>query len=139
MMKLKARPTILCTGSYLPPLSINNADLAQFPANRVHLIAEKTGILTRRYAGPEQATSDLAAEAGKAALASGGMSAEQIDGIIVATSSPDRIQPATATRVQHLLGASKAWARSDRSSRNRWRGTLRDGKLPVHPQPLQKV
>ena len=74
------------------------------------MIAEKTGILSRRVAAPEDCTSDLAARAAQACLAKGHFDPLKIQGIILATSSPDRIQPATAARVQHLIGAKNAFA-----------------------------
>ena len=74
------------------------------------LIEAKTGIQARHYAAEGQFTSDLAAQAAEHALAKGGMAAQDINCILLATSSPDRPQPATATRVQHLIGAKQAFA-----------------------------
>jgi 3-oxoacyl-[acyl-carrier-protein] synthase-3 len=102
--------SIISTGSYLPEKIINNNDLTQFPPNSIGLILQKTGILMRRHAAPEQATSDLAVLSARQCLGKVNLSIDNIDAIIVATSSPDRIQPATAARVQQLLGAKNAFA-----------------------------
>lgn len=101
---------IVSTGSYLPENVVGNDDLKQFPAATLPLIEQKTGVKTRRHAAPGQCTSDLAAEAGARCLEAAGMAAADLDAIILATSSPDRIQPATATRVQTRLGAARAYA-----------------------------
>jgi 3-oxoacyl-[acyl-carrier-protein] synthase-3 len=102
--------SILATGSYLPERIVPNEALTQFPSATLPLITEKTGISTRRYAADDQCTSDLAAEAARACLARADVAADDLDAILLATSSPDRIQPATATRVQDLLGARRAFA-----------------------------
>jgi 3-oxoacyl-[acyl-carrier-protein] synthase-3 len=105
------RRTILAaTGSYLPEKRVGNDDLIQFPREAIPLIAEKTGVYYRRIAADDECTSDLAARAAERCLAKAGINPDRIDGIILATSSPDRMQPATATRVQHLLGAKNAFA-----------------------------
>jgi 3-oxoacyl-[acyl-carrier-protein] synthase-3 len=74
------------------------------------MIAEKTGISARRYAAPDECTSDLGAHAARQCLERAGVSAQDVDAILLATSSPDRVQPATATRVQDLIGARNAYA-----------------------------
>jgi 3-oxoacyl-[acyl-carrier-protein] synthase-3 len=102
--------TILSTGSYLPDTVITNNDLSQFPASARNIIAEKTGVLARRHALREQSTSDLAAAAARVCLEKADFAASRVQAILVSTSSPDRMQPATATRVQHLLGAERAFA-----------------------------
>lgn len=101
---------ILSTGSYLPENRVANEALTQFPSGTAEVIAQKTGIVSRRFAAPDQCTSDMAICAAVDCLEKGDVSAREIDAIIVATSSPDRIQPATATRVQHLLDAENAFA-----------------------------
>jgi 3-oxoacyl-[acyl-carrier-protein] synthase III len=101
---------VAATASYLPEHVVRNEDLTQFPAETLSLIAEKTGIRTRRHADDGQSISDLAAAAAEACLKRAGLRPAELGGVIVATSSPDRIQPATAARVQHLLGAAGAYA-----------------------------
>ncbi len=104
------QPFILSTGSYLPEKIVLNEDLTQFPANVIPIISQKTGVKARRHATKDQCTSDLAIEAALKCLKKASFKPKNIDCIIVSTSSPDRIQPATATRVQHKIGASKAFA-----------------------------
>jgi len=105
------RSSVVCaTGSYLPDITIHNEDLTQFSVEAQVLIREKTGVLSRR-ASPESAcTSDLAVHAARICLGKADFPACDIEAIMVSTSSPDRMQPATATRVQHLLGAENAFA-----------------------------
>jgi 3-oxoacyl-[acyl-carrier-protein] synthase-3 len=102
--------SILATGAYLPERVVPNEALTQFPAATLPMIAEKTGISARRYAAPDQFTSDLGANAARQCLERAGVPALDVDAILLATSSPDRVQPATATRVQNLLGARNAYA-----------------------------
>ena len=87
-----------------------NEALTQFPASTLPLIAQKPGISARRYAADDEYTSDLGAKAARVCLERARVSADEVDTIVLATSSPDRIQPATATRVQHLIGATRAYA-----------------------------
>ena len=101
---------IAATGSYLPERIVPNEALTQFPASTLPLIAEKTGIAARRYAADDELTSDLGAKAARQCLERAGVAADELDVIVLATSSPDRIQPATATRVQELIGARRAYA-----------------------------
>lgn len=101
---------ITATGSYLPRRVVGNAELAQEAGVTPEWIEAKTGITERRRAAPDQATSDLAAAAARSALTAAGLSADDIDYIVLATSTPDHPQPATASIVQHLLGANHAAA-----------------------------
>jgi 3-oxoacyl-[acyl-carrier-protein] synthase-3 len=102
--------TIQSTGRYLPDHFVHNDDLSQFPPASKHLISQKTGVFCRRQADEKECTSDLAYHAAEDCLSKVNFSPARLDGIIVSTSSPDRMQPATATRVQHLLGATEAFA-----------------------------
>ncbi len=101
---------IASTGRYLPAREVRNADLDWFPATAIEKVSQKTGVLSRRNAAPDECTSDLACRAAQACLERVKVAPEDIEGIIVSTSSPDRMQPATAVRVQHLLGARRAFA-----------------------------
>ncbi len=101
---------IVSTGSYLPEKVISNEDLTQCPPEAIRLIGEKTGVFCRRMASDKECTSDLAAQAAMKCLDKIGFLPERVEGIILATSSPDRMQPATATRLQHLIGAKNAFA-----------------------------
>lgn len=101
---------IMATGSYIPDTQIDNKDLIQFPKGSLQLIESKTGIKTRYHAQHDEATSDLAAAAARVCLSEVDFDPQDLDAVIIATSSPDRMQPPTATRVQHLIGARRAFA-----------------------------
>jgi len=101
---------IRSTGSYLPEKLVFNEELTQFPATSLPRIAEKTGVLSRRVAAEDECTSDLGIKAAWACLEKVNFPVEQLDGIIVSTSSPDRVQPPTATRLQGAIGAHQAFA-----------------------------
>lgn len=101
---------ILGTGAYLPEEVITNADLEKIVDTSDAWIRERTGIRERRRARPEQATSDLCVEAARLALEDAGISARELDLIMVATVSPDMAFPATGCLVQERLGADRAWA-----------------------------
>lgn len=100
--------TILGTGSYLPQRVVGNEETAQRTGAEVEWIERKTQIRARRYAAEEEATSDLAARAAARALANAGLRAEDIDYLLVTTSTPDSPQPPTACLVQDLIGAHRA-------------------------------
>jgi 3-oxoacyl-[acyl-carrier-protein] synthase-3 len=93
------------TGSYLPPKIVTNDDFAQRLETSDAWIRERTGIAQRHIADESQAASDLALEASRAALQAAGAGAEEVDLIIVATSTPDFIFPSTACLLQAKLGA----------------------------------
>jgi 3-oxoacyl-[acyl-carrier-protein] synthase-3 len=100
---------ILGTGSYLPDEVVTNADLAQrVPDAEPDWISRKTMIQARRFAAPEQAASDLAAIAARAALRDAGVHPADLDFLIVSTSTPDMPQPPTSTLVQRAIGAERA-------------------------------
>ena len=99
------------TGSYLPPRRLTNADLvAELAAQGVETsddwIVERTGIRARHFAAPDVCSSDLGLEAAKNALQAAGVKAQDIDLIIVATSTPDMVFPSTACILQNKLGAN---------------------------------
>lgn len=104
------RAKLIATGACVPERVVQNADLTQFPSGALHLIEAKTGIKARRHAAADECASDLAIVAARQCLERAGFAADRLDAILVATSSPDRIQPATATRVQHAIGATSAFA-----------------------------
>jgi len=102
---------IIGTGSYLPAQRVTNNDLAaQLAADGIETsdewIVTRSGISARHYAAADENASDLAVKAGRKALEAAGLDAEQIDLIIVATSTPDYYGnfPSTACIVQHKLG-----------------------------------
>jgi len=100
---------ILGTGSYLPDREVTNEELATMvPGADPAWVTRKTMIEARRFAAPHEATSDLAARAAEAALARSGLTAADIDYVIVSTSTGDSPQPPTASIVQGLIGAHRA-------------------------------
>jgi len=101
---------IVGIGSYVPDKVLTNADLEKLVDTTDAWIVERTGIRERRIAASEQATSDLAVEAGKKALADAGVSPEEIDLVLVATCTPDMPIAATACIVQTKLGCNRAAA-----------------------------
>ena len=100
--------SIIGTGSYVPERILTNWDLEKIVETSDEWIRTRTGIGERRIAAPEEATSDMATNAALAAMSQAGVSAEQIDLIIVATVTPDMFFPATACWVQKKLGAIRA-------------------------------
>ncbi|OSM04402.1 beta-ketoacyl-ACP synthase III [Magnetofaba australis] len=102
------RARIIGTGSYLPEYCLTNQELAQKVDTSDQWIQERTGIRQRHIAADNQVTSDLAVEAAKNALDAAGVAADTLDLILVATTTPDLTFPATATIVQHKLGAHTA-------------------------------
>ena len=101
---------ILGTGTALPEKVITNSDLEKLVETSDRWITERTGIKERRFASEHEATSDLATTAARNALASSGIDAADLDCLIVATSTPDMILPATACMVQKNIGAIRAFA-----------------------------
>ncbi|MFI5801263.1 3-oxoacyl-ACP synthase III family protein [Streptomyces sp. NPDC051561] len=97
-------------GVHLPDRRVSNEDIAGQYGVEPAWIERMTGITHRRYAEPHQSTSDLAHAAAEHALADAGLSPRDIDVILVASSTPDQLAVATACRVQHRLGADRAWA-----------------------------
>ena len=100
--------SIVGTGSYLPKRVLTNADLAKMMDTTDEWITTRTGIKERHIAAADQATSDLAAEAARRALRQAGLTAEDLDMIIVATVTPDMFFPSTACFVQKAIGAGRA-------------------------------
>ena len=99
------------TGSYLPPRRLTNADLvAELARDGIETsdewIVERTGIRARHFAAPDVTASDLGLEAARNALQAAGLQAQDIDLIIVATSTPDMVFPSVACILQHKLGAN---------------------------------
>lgn len=103
------KPKISAVGCYVPTAVLTNADFEKMVQTNDEWILSRTGIRERHVAAPDQATSDMAVEAAKDALAYRGMDATELDAIIVCTVTPDFLFPGTACLVQHRLGANKAW------------------------------
>lgn len=110
MKQLVRNVKIIGTGSYVPETVYTNEYLESIVPTSSQWIYENLGIKERRVAAPDQATSDLAAKAGQRALDDAGLKSEDVDLIIVATTTPDRKAPSTAAFVQHKLEANNAAA-----------------------------
>ena len=100
------KATITGLGSYLPDEIVSNDDLSQILDTSDEWIRSRSGIAQRHRAAEGEATSDLAVAAAKQALADAGCSPNDVDMIIVATTTPDKTFPATAALVQQKLGIS---------------------------------
>ena len=108
---MKRYSRITGTGSYLPPRRLTNADLvAELAAKGVETsddwIVERTGIRARHFAADGVYSSDLGLEAARSALQAAGRNPQDVDLIIVATSTPDMVFPSTACILQNKLGAN---------------------------------
>jgi len=103
------RAKITALGCYVPPRVLTNFDLEKMVATNNQWILDRTGISERHIAAPEVATSDMAVEAAKIALAERGIDASDLDAILLCTVTPDMLFPSTACLVQHRLGAKGAW------------------------------
>ncbi|GHJ25624.1 3-oxoacyl-[acyl-carrier-protein] synthase 3 [Streptomyces hygroscopicus subsp. sporocinereus] len=100
---------VLGTGAYVPERVVTNEDIASLVTDATpEWIVRRTGILARRWAAPDQATSDLAARAATRALDAAGCDADRVDYLIVSTSTGDHPQPPTSCLVQHLIAAPGA-------------------------------
>ena len=108
-MSQLARVKISALGTYVPPRLLTNADLEKMVNTNNQWITERTGIRERHIVDKGVATSDLAVEAAKKALAQRGIEASDLDAILVGTVTPDMFFPSTACLVQHKLGAKGAW------------------------------
>lgn len=102
--------SIIGTGSYTPERVMSNADIEKIVDTTDEWITTRTGIKERRLAADGEATSDLAAIAARRAMDDAGVSADEIDLIIIATISPDMFFPSTACFVQQKIGAQNAVA-----------------------------
>jgi 3-oxoacyl-[acyl-carrier-protein] synthase-3 len=102
--------SITGVGSYLPARILTNADLEKMVDTSDEWIVTRTGIRSRRLAAKDEFTSDMAAHAAQRAMKKAGVTADQIDLIIVATITPDLPFPATACIVQQKIGARQAAA-----------------------------
>lgn len=101
---------IVGTGSYLPERIVTNAELESRIDTSDEWIVARTGIQARHVAADEEMTSDLALQAGRKAMQSAGVSADEVDLIIVATTTPDMVFPSTACLLQQKLGINQGAA-----------------------------
>ena len=108
LLKPKRTVSIIGTGSYLPERILTNAELEKLVDTSDEWIRTRTGIRERRIAAENEYTSDLAVKAALAAIEQAGITADEIDLIIVATVTPDMVFPSTACCVQRILKAKRA-------------------------------
>jgi 3-oxoacyl-[acyl-carrier-protein] synthase III len=101
---------IASVGIAVPPRVVTNHDLAKTLDTSDEWIVERTGIRERRIAGPEQTVAMLSREASERAMERAGVTAAELDSIVLGTASPDRLLPSTACDLQALLGATNAAA-----------------------------
>lgn len=104
---------IIGTGSYLPAKTLTNFDLEKFVDTSHDWIVSRSGIVERHIAADNELTSDLALQASLQAIKAAGISADQIDLVIVATTTPDQIFPSTACILQDKLGIRNQGAAFD--------------------------
>ncbi len=98
------RSTVVGCGAYLPERVLSNRDLERLVDTSDEWISQRTGVRERHIAADGERTSDMALEASRAALAEAGIAGADLDLIVLATTTPDETFPATATRVQAMLG-----------------------------------
>lgn len=104
------RAAVRGVGHYLPERVVPNAEFEAIIETSDEWIRSRSGIERRHFAADGQTTSDLATRAAQAALDDAGITADQVDAIIVATSTPDLTFPSVATMVQNALGMTKGFA-----------------------------
>lgn len=97
------RSVIRSTGAYLPPKILTNKDMEKIVDTTDEWIVQRTGI-RQRHIAEKETTGDMAIAAGRMALERGGLKGTDIDALIVATTTPDKIFPAVAVNVQQALG-----------------------------------
>jgi 3-oxoacyl-[acyl-carrier-protein] synthase-3 len=103
------RARISSLATYVPPRVLTNADLEKMVDTNDEWILQRTGIRERHIVDPGVATSDLAVEASREAIARAGLTPDDIDFIVVGTTTPDMLFPSTACLLQAKIGASNAW------------------------------
>jgi 3-oxoacyl-[acyl-carrier-protein] synthase-3 len=95
--------------TYVPPRVLSNSDLEKMVETTDEWILQRTGIKERHIVDPGVATSDLALEAARGAMAQAGVTPADIGFIVVGTTTPDTVFPSTACLLQHKIGATRAW------------------------------
>jgi len=104
------RAVVVGTGHYLPERVVENAEFEATLDTSDEWIRSRSGIERRHFAAEGETTSDMAAKAAERALADAGLTADDVDAIVVATSTPDLTFPSAATMVQSKLGMTKGFA-----------------------------
>ncbi len=100
---------VTAVGAHVPEKRLTNADLEKMVDTSDDWIVTRTGIRERRLVAPGEATSDLAAQAARRALAARGVGPETVDLVVLATITPDYLVPSTACLTIEKLGAKNAW------------------------------
>jgi 3-oxoacyl-[acyl-carrier-protein] synthase-3 len=109
LARTMCRARISSLATYVPPRVLTNADLERLVDTSDEWILQRTGIRERHIVDPGMATSDLAVEAAREAIVRAGLTPDDIDFIVVGTTTPDMLFPSTACLVQEKLGANHAW------------------------------
>lgn len=133
------KAAITGTGSYLPEKVLTNADLEKMVETSDEWITTRTGVKERRMAAPQEAASDLGAEAARRALKEANLKAEDIDCLIVATITGDMPFPSTACFIQNLIGAKNAAAFDVSAACTGFIYALSIGKAYIENQTYKKV
>jgi 3-oxoacyl-[acyl-carrier-protein] synthase-3 len=107
---MSLRSVLIGCGSYLPEKILTNEEISQLVDTSPEWIVQRSGIERRHIAAKGEFTSDLATHAARDALHQGGLTADSIDMVLVATTTPDRVFPSVATKVQANLGMTQGFA-----------------------------
>lgn len=127
---------ILSMGSYVPERVITNAEMDEILGqNTSDWLIENVGIRERRWMAPDQTTSDLVVAASEKALVRAGITAADLDLIIVSTDTPDYLSPGTSVVVQHKLGATNAGCYDVNSACAGWVTALDQGARYIATEP----
>ncbi|HSM70031.1 MAG TPA: ketoacyl-ACP synthase III [Anaerolineales bacterium] len=130
---------ILSTGSYVPERVVTNAEVDELMGESTNeWLLANVGIRERRWMAPDQVTSDLIVEASRKALERAGISASDLDLIIVSTDTPDYLSPSTSVVVQSKLGADKAGCYDVNSACAGWVTALDQGAKYLMTEPTMK-
>ena len=132
-------PQILSTGSYVPDRVVTNAEVdALMGESTSDWLIQNVGICERRWMASDQVTSDLIVEASQRALTRAGLTAADLDLIIVSTDTPDYLSPSTSVVVQHKLGAQKSGCYDVNSACAGWVTALDQGARYLMTDPTLK-
>lgn len=136
---MSRNPQILATGSYVPERIVTNAEVDALMGQATsEWLQANVGIRERRWMAPNQVTSDLIVEASKKALDRAGITAADLDLIIVSTDTPDYLSPSTSVVVQYKLGAEKAGCYDVNSACAGWVTALDQGARYLMTEPAFK-
>ncbi len=100
----ETRAVLMGTGVCVPPLQVDNLMLSRIIETSDDWVRERSGVVTRYYVEPGVGSSDLGAEAGRAALADAGIGADEVDYLVCATMTPDHYFPGSGTLIQQKMG-----------------------------------